>query len=301
MKTTAIAKALMMALVVGAWGPANAQTINLNTGAVPNDLRLVLASELPTNATYYSLWCRLPPMPFNYYAGRTDVSYYMSPSLGANTVFIDDPATAWAMAAPALAGAMDVSGPPVPPSGGGSGGGTNNFPCGDPLRPPYGIGWSNLWLEIILDTNNVGYADLILHGATNTFLVGTNAYPYFYQFYSKTNLGVPGGWALGEVRQAVGPDTNDIWFAPIICTNPPAPPATFFSTTGAVSEVWITLDRYLSSHAIEPSSRYGTDFTDAFFDVKRLGSTAADLPVLYSMSGTATNFTDYGDAGGSRL
>jgi hypothetical protein len=133
--------------------------------AVPDDLQLVPASQLPQFATW---WCleglNLPPAPGNWCAGEAGVSYYMSPSLGAGTVFVDDPAADAFFAAPSgaetdaqgmepLAGG---SGPPTPPPNGGirNGGGSQ-------WSPPQ---WSTApgTLEILADTNHPGNAFLIL-------------------------------------------------------------------------------------------------------------------------------------------
>jgi hypothetical protein len=116
-------------------------------------------------ATFYSVqrpW--LPPLPFNWLAGETNVPLYVSPSRGTNVFFVDDlevdyvQRSAEAEAERMLMSALD--GPPPlpdePGSGGGSGGGTNSFAC------PYGT--NDFWLEATLTNTTLS---LLVH-TTNT-------------------------------------------------------------------------------------------------------------------------------------
>ena len=126
---------------------------NPHAFGLPNDLQVVLEWELTNNATYYCLqhWQDHPPMPANWCAGRSDVSYYVSPSLGLAKVFVDDPALDSGMRALS----MDSDGPPTPEGGGtddGSGGGTGGGRLAG-LSPPPGYQPGHIWLEIFADTN----------------------------------------------------------------------------------------------------------------------------------------------------
>ncbi|MGA2866712.1 MAG: hypothetical protein ABSF95_19740 [Verrucomicrobiota bacterium] len=268
---------------------------------MPNDLHVVLASELPAGATWYCLrhWQDLPPSPFNWCAGRTDVSYYVSPSLGAGIVFADDPALDAALEPSSSASAaglgarpLDDGGPP-PPGGGGGGGGGGGAP--PPVGPPPGYQPGDIWLQIFPDTNNVGMAQLLLHGVTNSM---------YYQLLSKTNLIAPwlGGWVLGEVQWGGdwcntnnGYWTNYIWFTPVVCTNPPND---FFRAVGGSNEAYLSLTRYQNSHAIEPDQN-GQGGTNAQFSVNLYPAATTNLRVYYSTSGTAINGSDYTNCPGS--
>lgn len=138
---------------------------NMDTRAqgLPSDIRLILANQLP----YYPVttWCVLrhaqdwPPSPVNWAENRNGVSYYVSDSMPGN-VWVDDPLIDLALQSSSSMATMATSdGPPPPPSGGGGGGGTNG-PAPMKLTPPKGVGPGQLWLEIIPDSNYVGYADL---------------------------------------------------------------------------------------------------------------------------------------------
>jgi len=301
-RAAAILASLLAAIIVTSAPGCQAQAAlvlgnaNPQTYGLPNDLHVVLASELPSSATWYCLrhWQELPPSPFDWCAGRTDVSYYVSPSLGAAIVFVDDPAldaalepSSSASAAGLGVGPLSDGGPP-PPGGGGGGGGGGGAP--PPVGPPPGYQTNHLWLQIFPDTNLTGYADLILHNATN--------YMYYYQLLSKTNLIAPwlGGWALGEVKQLPS-GTNDIWFTPVICTNPPN---SFFRAVGApyIASVATSL-KPDGSHAIEPSSPGGTDGRNADFYIQVNPALTSSLKVSYSTSGTAINGVDYTNCVGS--
>ena len=124
----------LAAAVILAFGPtcqAQSALVLANsppqTYGLPNDLQVVLECDLPADATYYSIqhWLDWPPSPANRSAGRPDVSYYVSPSLGLGTVIVDDPE----LDEPLMGRAMDASGPPTP-GGGGSDDGTNGVSGG---------------------------------------------------------------------------------------------------------------------------------------------------------------------------
>lgn len=175
LKSSRMLASLLAAVVVTSAPRCQAQAAlvlgntNPKTYGLPKDLHVVLASELPSSATWYSLrhWQELPPSPFDWCAGRTDVSYYVSPSLGADKIFIDDPAMDAALETAALqtgVSPMTDGGPPPPPPGGGGSGGGGASPG---VGPPPGWQPGDIWLQIFPDTNNVGMAQLVLHGATN--------------------------------------------------------------------------------------------------------------------------------------
>ena len=111
----------------------------------------------------------------------------------------------------------------------------------------------------------------------------------YYQYYGKADLLTPavGGWALGEVQYSA--DTNDLLFAPILCTNPPTG---FFRAVGAGNEARIQPDPYFF-HAIEPSGPSTSDGVNAQFHVTLQQTAASDVTIFYSMSRTAANGLDY--------
>jgi hypothetical protein len=148
-----------------------AASAGANGPALPTDLQPILASEVPATAAYFvlELWPYGPPGPPGFYAGRTDLSWFVSPSTG--LFFVDDPSVTGWFQAPASAGALgagqaDASSLPFPPAGGGSSGGTNG-PAPAKLRPPRGISWGQLWLEALVDTNYSSTVDLVVHVNTN--------------------------------------------------------------------------------------------------------------------------------------
>jgi len=159
----------------------------------------------------------------------------------------------------------------IPP---GSGSGTNS-PSSPYGFPALSYSTNGLWLEIVSvdPTNQV--ANLLLHNTTNTD---------YYQLLSKTNLLLPGDWALGEIKQGDG--TNQTLFSPVSITDNPM---MFFRAHQAD---WI-LSLVKGDDAFEPQGSIpGKNGTFLVY-----ASTASDitnnLTVYYRMSGTASNGADY--------
>ena len=284
-----------MGLALWAAAPASAQYYGPLSQGVPSDLRPVLASELPSNATWWSLSAPLPPAQFNWCAGRTGVSYYVSPSLGANVVFIDDPTTALAVPAITPGIAMAQSSPPMPAAGGG-GAGRRGRPA--PAGPPPGADPKGAWAQILIDQVHAGTVDIVLHNATNT---DANGFGYLWQLQSKTNLSdqSPADWVPGRVVQGRPAMTNDVWFPALPCSGPP--PNNFYRVVGAaatnVARAYpnnraVGWDWQLSSTAIRPDAANRGVVTQTF--LVELGTPlATDFTVYYTSSGTATNGADY--------
>ena len=142
---------------------------NAQTYGLPNDLQVVLETELPDDATDFSLqhWQDWPPSPANWCAGRTDVTYYLSPSLGLGKIIVADPALDGAL----RGRTMDADGPPAPGDGG-SDDGTNGVSGGPRLfglHPPPGYQPGEVGLGLpgvyVIEWNGTGFT-------TRTILLG---------------------------------------------------------------------------------------------------------------------------------
>lgn len=136
-----------------------------------------------------------------------------------------------------------------------------------------------------MDTNRTGYADLILHNPTNS--------AYFWQWYSKTDLGKPGpwpfGWAPGEVKPTPFP-ADDLWYTPLICTNPAG---RFFRAVGATNVAYVLPSwPSFATTALRPDAN-GDGGVDSAFYICVSNTVATDLTVYYVVGGTAVYGVDY--------
>lgn len=124
-------------------------------------------------------------------------------------------------------------------------------------------------------------AHLILHNATNS--------GYFWQWCSQPKLATPGPWpvglALGEIK-GTPLAANDLWFTPIICTNPPEQ---FFWAGGSPNEAYIS---DVEPIALRPKAN-GTGGSNAWFKVSLDYWPDTPVRLNYTASGTAKYGLDY--------
>jgi hypothetical protein len=130
---------------------AQFQTLLAAQPPLPTDLQLISSNALPAHGgTWYSIqrWGKCPPLPLNWLAGRDDVQYYTSATLGTNHFVIDDTAVdyveyyAEAQALAELTAA--ITGIPV---------------RGPSPMWPISYGPSDLYLSIQTDTNTANFVD----------------------------------------------------------------------------------------------------------------------------------------------
>ena len=132
-------------------------------------------------------------------------------------------------------------------------------------------GW---WLESLKENPYIG---LRMH---NT-VVGDN-----YQLLSTSNL-ENHGWDLGQILNATD---NQMDFTPVLFTNP----ATFFMVHHANPVMEIGSVQY----AIEPDPTNSDPGQVGVFYIQNEGSATNDMPVYYSIGGTAQNGVDYSNLTG---
>jgi len=217
-----------------------------------------------------------PPVPWNWCQGRTDVSYWWSPTLGTNAVLIDDsllPYEDWAAQARATRLSADDS---VPPPPGGGGGSDTNPPSGQPLDHGPNEFWLELWQVDM--TNQLAY--LALHGT----VPGEK-----YQLQMKTDLNDAGDWILGEIRfGAAGTNRTDLNPVPLSGIG-----MMYFRAHHA--DVVVSIDKL--KDAIEPHSATGDSGQAGLFYVTASGLTNS-LTMHYHIGGVASNGLDYTNLSG---
>ncbi|HEV2208221.1 MAG TPA: hypothetical protein VG167_05560 [Verrucomicrobiae bacterium] len=236
---------------------------------MPDDLQLLPANALPSQATWLSvkMWGEYPPSPYNWLAGAENVLYYRSATLGTNFVLIDDTRVDYA-AQTMNASPMDASGPPMP--GSGNDGGTN-YGGGGFVSPKYTS--SDIYLTITnLQTNYFGVA---IHGVTNK-------YRGYWQLLSNPVVNLR-PWGFGEIQTNTG-STNDLYFSPIADDKP----MSYFWAAGGDNIASISGPQ----DATEPDS-FGNGGIDGSFTVYLYDYNTNPVTVWYSMSGTALPGLDY--------
>jgi hypothetical protein len=253
--------------------PASLKTTNCQP---PTDLRSVPESTL--QGSHVTTWISLsgyawfPPIPWNWCAGRTDVSYWSSAALGTNTIVIDDrtlPYAFWAEQAQAQRhDAATTTNDPPPVPGGDDGGGRDPGPGSGPGRD-YG---SNMWVEILSLTN--GYVYVGAHNVLSN---------YYCQLQYRDEIDTSNLWNPGDIQQNTLA-TNLLAFAPF----PTADPAEFFRAQQALTVVQTVT---LQEPALEACN--GNPAQDAVITLNLYATVPFDLPVLYALSGSAANGVDY--------
>jgi hypothetical protein len=214
----------------------------------------------PAAGTFWSAtYTNYPPMPYLPF----DVPVY---SMADGSFLFDDTAIDY----PTLSELLTTE--TLAPSPPGSGG-TNSI---SHVPRAYNYSSNDLWLEIQRDPSTPDYVDLTLHGTTNGY----------YQLLSKEHLTDP-AWGFGEIV----PDydgTNTLFFTPIP-DNPP--PTRFFRAVSGNTTVSVRRALY-SPDPQEPCS-LGTTGQVGVIDVNVDPTLSAALTVIYTISGSAINGTDY--------
>jgi hypothetical protein len=256
-----------------------------STNEVPTDIQSVsetaLASMKVCNWISVVGYAWYPPIPWNWCAGRTDVSYWYSPTLGTNAIIIDDrqlPYADWADARGLTRSGFsrNSADPPPVPGGDDSGGGDGPQPTWPPpVHDPYP------WLEIAFSTNLTNFADLTLHNATSNM----------WQLLFKTNLDANLPWSAGQIFDSTALGTNEIHFDPVNYTTNAR--CFFRAVSGGPVVVGVFVDE--NPDAFEPSPTGFFPGLNAVFKVHPvdLEPVTSDLHVFYRMSGTASNGWDY--------
>jgi Calx-beta domain len=257
-----------------------AMSLNLNLSAqtpvapalVPANGTFFLLSEAGTNGMSG------PPWPFNPYTGWSGVEIY---SLGGSDYAVDDRQVAAAKTAltQESGGSMetDDEGPPPLPGGGTNDDGTNSGGGGfQSFDDSYKTNGS-LWISISNDPNNAYVT------AYNT----TNAWNY--QLLYKTNLSVPGGWTLGQVKSG-DYTTNLMAFDPVPVGDDLM---RFFQVQQAGPEAEVEVAQ---QDAIEPDAAEGDPGQPGIFVLAYSAYNAQitnNVTVYYQLTGTASNGVDY--------
>ncbi|HEV2391526.1 MAG TPA: hypothetical protein VG146_04095 [Verrucomicrobiae bacterium] len=231
---------------------------------------LTLVTDPPHLGTYYSLthlfltnappWPPLPMLPF-------DVPVYLlsnDPTNGPVYAFDDssvdydalDSMTAMTAMAP-LNASPDSPGPLYS---------TNDF-----------------YLSILLDTNNPGYVDLVLHNASSPTT--------FYQILTNISITKPLSWYFGQIAPGDS-SSNNLWFSilPYLVASG-APTNQFFRAVSGSEVVSVNIYPYFNP-IIEPSSTNQTT-QPGWFVISVYPINANDVTVVYNLSGSAVNGVDY--------
>ena len=272
MKIELLRRNLTAALITAALCVCAFVQIEASGPPLPGDLQQVYAIP-PGVTSWFSFqrWGKYPPCPRNWLAGRTDVSYYSSATLGAREIVIDDRSVDYAALALERQTLAAMSGIPE-----------NETP--DPT-PAYGP--NDLYLSIQTDTNLAGYVDLFLHGATNGF----------WQLFSKFDLNPPLGiryWTPGQfINDNTG--TNLVVFDPVFMGTP----TEFFRALFGNTVVRILPFHYAQTPT-EPCSPTVLGETGVF-EVDVNPTVPYDLAVVYTISGSAINGLDYTNISGTLI
>jgi hypothetical protein len=164
---------------------------------------------------------------------------------------------------------------------------TNNIGGGNYtnyFQPSIVFGSNDLWIEILgVDNTNNNQAFLTLHGT----IPGDN-----YQLLS-TNLLNSGGqvWTLGEIITGAG-STNQTDFSPFnIDTNS----LMFFRAHHGNNEIYVARGQ----NAIEPNAATGDPGQVGQLYIYSVNALTNDLPVRFTIGGTASNGVDYTYVNGS--
>ncbi len=255
------------------------------TNEVPTDIQSVsetaLASMKVCNWISVVGYAWYPPIPWNWCAGRTDVSYWYTPTLGTSAIIIDDrqlPYADWAEARGLTRSGFsrNSADPPPVPGGDDIGGGDGPRPTWPPpVHDPYP------WLEIAFSTNLTNFADLTLHNATSNM----------WQLLFKTNLDANLPWSAGQIFDNTVLGTNEIHFNPVNYTTN----ARCFFRAVSGGPVIVQVLNFGLTEAFEPSPTGFFEGQDVNFLVQRQDQETVtnDFHIYYRMSGTASNGWDY--------
>jgi hypothetical protein len=191
--------------------------------ALPTDLAPIAASDIPSSVcNYYSIqnfpWW--PPLPWNWLSA-SNVVLYVSPPLGANTIFVGDQDIDYAQQA-AEAHVLDMAAR----AANGQLSPDNYSGIGTGMAVSFGYSTNDLWLELDSATNGQS-------GASASLLIHAPAPSVFDLFYAPT-LPPPGrqGWYWiahaqpGETSLVVSNLPGTAGFFILGTTNGPVDPAT---------------------------------------------------------------------------